>query len=138
MKLIIRCYNSNNDVLFEKIFNGHTFYETIFCNVSDNLGLTKMGIEYRRMTKEALELRRNRKLTYEEKMNCYNFPKLDKSVKEILDILLVDNKTFYGEEVTNIISKMSGLGYGNLEDINSFFENIDITPIIKLEFIKGE
>lgn len=138
MKLILSGYDLNNNLIFEEVFNGHSFYETIFCNVSDKLGLTKMGIEYRKNTREALELRKNRKLTNEEKMNCYNCSKLDNDVKVILDIALVDEKEFFGEEVNNIISKISGLSLGNLEDINSFLEEVDIKAINKLVFKKGE
>lgn len=138
MKLIISGYDLNNNLIFEQDFNGHAFYETIFCNASDKLGLTKMGIEYRKNTKEALELRRNRKLTNEEKLNCYNCSKLDNDVKAILDITLASEKEFTGEEVNNIISKMSGLSLGNLEDITSFLEEININAINKLVFKKEE
>ena len=55
MKLIISGYDLNNNLIFEQDFNGHAFYETIFCNASDKLGLTKMGIEYRKNTKEIHE-----------------------------------------------------------------------------------
>lgn len=138
MKLIIKGYNSNSDIIFEGEFNAHQFYETIFCNASDNLGLTKMPIEYRRMTKEALELRKNRKITLEEKMNCYNHIKLDSDIKAVLDIALVNKKEFINDDANDIISKMKGLSLGNLEDINSFFEEVDSNNLYKLEFIKEE
>lgn len=138
MKLIICGYDVNDNLIFEEEFNGHSFYETIFCNASDKLGLTKMGIEYRKNTKEALELRRNRKLTNEEKMNCYNSPKLNSDIKAILDIALVDEKSFIGDDIKSILSKMSGLSLGNLEDINSFLEEKDLKSINKLTFKKNK
>jgi hypothetical protein len=136
MNLLITCYDVNNNVLFENEFNGQAFYEASFWQTSDKLGITKMGIEMKKNSREALELRRNRKISEEEKQKTLASAKLKADVKSVLEIAMTDLKRFEGEDVNNIISNLSGLKIGAAEDINSWLEEIDLSAVTAIEFKK--
>ena len=136
MNLLISCYDVNNNILYQKEFDGQAFYEASFWQTSDKLGITKMGIEMKRNSKEALELRRNRKITEEEKLKTLASPKLKDDVKAVLEIAMTDLKRFDGNDVNNIISNISGLKIGVTEDINSWLDEIDLTAVTAIEFKK--
>ncbi|MBO5712571.1 MAG: hypothetical protein J6R47_07000 [Acholeplasmatales bacterium] len=136
MNLLISCYDVNNNILYQNEFDGQAFYEASFWQTSDKLGITKMGIEMKKNSKEALELRRNRKITDEEKTKTLASSKLKSDVKAVLEIAITDLKRFEGDDVNNIISNLSGLKIGAVEDINSWFEEIDLSVVTAIEFKK--
>ena len=136
MELLLSCYDINENLLCQEKFDGHAFYEASFWQTSDKLGITKMGIEMKRNSKEALELRRHRKITEEEKNKTLASSKLKADIKAILEIAMTDFKRFEGEAAKDIISMMSGLKIGNLEDINSFLEDNDLSNLHIIEFKK--
>lgn len=136
MNLLISCYNENNEVLFENEFNGQAFYESMFWQTSDKIGITKMSIEMRKNSREAFEMRLNRKITDEEKVKTLASPKVKEEVKTVLEIAMTDFKRFEGEEINFVISSMSGLKIGCMEDINSWLEEIDLSAVKAIEFKK--
>ncbi len=136
MNLLISCYNENNEVLFENEFNGQAFYESMFWQISDKIGITKMSIEMRKNSREAFEMRLNRKITDEEKAKTLASPKVKEEVKAVLEIAMTDFKRFEGEEINFVTSSMSGLKIGCMEDINSWLEEIDLSAVKAIEFKK--
>ena len=46
MNLVITGKNKNNDIVFEKSFNGETFYESTFVDVSLKLKLIEPPMDY--------------------------------------------------------------------------------------------
>lgn len=114
-------FDKNRKIVFENLFNGNAFYENIFVQISDSLGLTKPKPEELENSRKGLELRLKRKLTEEQKENV--LLKLeDETLKNILELTKYKYNTFYKEEIMEFVSSIKGYSYGNLEDISTFFE----------------
>lgn len=140
MRLLISAYDEFNNLIKEEHIDGHLFYETTMVMISDKMKLTKMPLEYKKNTKEALLLRKNRKLSDIEKENLLLHPKLKEEFKLILSLCTSFEKTFISQkEVLNVVSNFSGLSFGAVLSINEFFESIDnMNLVYKLVFKKVE
>ena len=132
-------FDTNEQIVFEQTFNGNAFYENIFVQISDNLGLTKPTPKESENSRKGLELRLKRKLSKTQKELVLS--KLeDQTLISILELTKYKYNVFYKDEIYDFINSLKGYTYGNLEDINSFFEEQegDIPILEKLELEKVE
>ena len=137
MNLLIKITKKDSTVLSRQ-FDGHVFYDTTFVDMSDRLGLTTKTAEMCKNTKEALKLRKNRKLTNEQKQAVLDSPDLTGDERVVLDIVRDDYVDIDGDVVDDVVSCFSGMQISNLEEINNFFEEAidNFKEISRLEFIK--
>lgn len=140
MNLLLSAYDEFNNLIKEEYIDGHLFYEIIMVEISDKMKLTKMPVEYKKNTKEALMLRRNRKLSDLEKEKLLLHPKLKEEHKFILSLCSSIEKIFTtNKEVMDVVSNFSGLSFGATLNVNEFFEAIgNISLVNKLVFKKVE
>lgn len=127
LKIILSNFETGEEV--SEYFDGQSFYDVVPCQVSDKLGLTKMPIEYLANTRETFNLRRNRRLTDDERRQVMQRDDLDDDIKEILKIIEVNNVVDYvvyenSKSVDDVRNLFKGLTFGNLEDINAWFEDV--------------
>jgi hypothetical protein len=134
MKLVIKCY-SNNNLVFENEFNHSSFYEVPFVQLGFKLDIIEAPEGYHANNLAGLRLRRNFKTNNEQKQIILASSKLNEDERYILNIAKNKNQTIEGKEkVEELISIFSGLKIGNLEDINSWFEENSMKLIDKIEF----
>lgn len=138
MKLVIKCY-SNNNLEFENEFNHSSFYEVPFVQLGLKLKLIETPEGYHANNLAGLRLRRSFKTNDEQKQTILTSSKITEDERYILNIAVNKNQTIEGsEKVEDLISIFSGLKIGNLEDINSWFEENDMKTIDKIEFMELE
>lgn len=138
MKLIIKCY-SNNELKYENDFNHPSFYEVPFVQLGLKFNIIETPEGYHANNLAGLRLRRNFKANDEQKKIIIESSKLTSEEKYLLNI--AKNKNFLLEgnkNICDLVSNFSGLKIGNLEDINSWFEEINIKSIDKIEFCEIE
>ena len=138
MKLLIKCY-SNNKLMYESDFNHASFYEVPFVQLGLELDIIDVPEGYYANNLQGLRLRRNFKANDEQKKIIIESSTLTYEQKYILNLI---EKKYYilsgKENVSNLLSIFSGMRIGNLEDINSWFEENDMKLIDKIEFLEVE
>ena len=138
MKLLIRCY-SENKIFFEEEFNHSSFYEVPFVQIGLKLDLIKVPEGYYSNNLQGLRLRRNFKATEVEKNTIINHSSLSNEERYILNIIQTKNCVINGiNNIKDLISTISSIKLGNLEDISSWFEENNMKQIDKIEFIELE
>lgn len=116
------------DETVRKTFDGHAFYEKTFVDLSDRLGLTRPSKEECQNNLEGLRLRRQRRLTDDQKQRLLDSQDLTGDERLILELARDNKKAIEGEEtIKDIVFAFSGLKVGNIEDINEFFEDVNLS-----------
>jgi hypothetical protein len=138
MKLVIKCYKNGN-LAFENDFNHSSFYEVPFVQIGLKLNLIDVPEGYYANNLAGLKLRRNFKATKEQKEIILSSLELTKEQKYLLGIAYNKNQTIDGKsKVEELISIFSGFKIGNLEDINSWFDENNMNNIDKIIFEEKE
>ena len=139
MKLLVSAKDINNNILFEKKFDGNSFYESMFVEVSLKLKIVEPPIDYFKNNLAGLKLRKSYKLNSDEKQIVMTSNKIDEELKEILKIALSDNYVVENN-ILEIIDLFAKYKHGNLEDIRCLFEDNEpkLNSIKSLSFTKIE
>ena len=138
MKLLIKCF-SNGDLCYEQDFNHASFYEVPFVQIGLKLNIIDVPEGYYANNIAGLRLRRSFKANEEQKKIIIESSKLTEEQKLILTIAMLKNYSVVGNgAVKELISKFGGIKIGNIEDINSWFEELEMNEIDKIEFVELE
>ena len=138
MKLLIQCYK-NNELISKNEFNHASFYEVPFVQLGFKFDIIETPEGYHANNLAGLRLRRSFKTNDTDKNIIVNSLKLSNEERFVLNIAINKNVEIVGkEEVDNLISNFRGLKIGNLEDINSWFEELNTDLIDKIEFVEKE
>lgn len=136
MKLIIKCY-SNDKIQFEEEFNHSSYYEVPYVQIGIKLNIIEPPLGYYENNIKGLRIRRNFKVTLDEKDQIFNNINLSKEDKELF-ILLKETIIEGYDNVKDFIHKLSGYKIGNIEDIISWFEDNNMDKINKIEFVEED
>lgn len=118
--MIIKLLDINNNVITYKEFNTHSYYDGIYNSLAIENKVIELDEKYYENSFEGLKLRRSLVLTIEQKQLVREKVDLD----NLMLLNYIDNDALFldNNELKKYRNLISGLKYGNLEDINDFFE----------------
>lgn len=126
--MIIEVYENKKKICSEE-FETASFFFLPLVELGDKYGITNDLLEYHENTKEALILRKNRRLSKEE-LNKLNNSSLDEIDQRVLDLLNKEIIELKGKsEVKDFLRLLRSTRYGSFEDVICFFEDNEIESI---------
>ena len=126
--MVIEVFENKKKILSEE-FETAGFFFLPLVELGDKYGITNDLLEYHENTKEALMLRKNRRLSKEE-LNQLNNSSLDEIDQRILDLLNNEVIELKGKkEVKDFLRLLNNTRYGSFEDVICFFEDNEIDSI---------
>lgn len=119
MKLIFEAINQG--LVFE---TNDTFIEQLFVQTSDSLGLTRLTVKESENTLDGLRLRRNRRLTDEQKQSVVDSPLLTEKQKKVFEFLYCQSNGCSDSQ--DIVDGLLSLDCDCLSDVKEWIEEMEI------------
>lgn len=111
----------NQGLVFE---TNDTFIEQLFVQTSDSLGLTGPNVKESENTLDGLRLRRNRRLTDQQKQSVVDSPLLTEKQKKVFEFLYCQSNECSDSQ--DIINGLLSLDCDCLSDVKEWIEEKEI------------
>ena len=126
--MLIEAFENKKKILSEE-FDTADFFSLPLVEMGDKYGITDDLLECHENTKEALMLRKNRRLSKEEldKLDNISLDEIDQKIFDLLKNEVIEIKGKF--EVKDFLRLLNNTRYGSFEDVICFFEDNEIDTI---------